>query len=216
MLGIKKKISKNSMLIFSCSIVVLFISLIINAAFAYDDSVLYRNVYLQLNTTSYENLAHEYFRIVGSLEPIHMHIMWILSNLGFSYELVQSVLNALLTYFFLKTSKFSNFKTAILFLTLILSYYHFILFFELERLKLAILFLFCYLSRATEDEFTKLSLLILITLSQIQILILLISVLIANNYSSILRISEGYLNRKIIAVIILFIFLSISIMDHII
>jgi hypothetical protein len=206
---------QRSQALLICSLFVWLFSMPILGSYAYDDSVIYRNAYVELNGTPYNDLVFVYFSHIGSLEPIHMHITWALSNIGLSYEIFQSILNGILAYAILRYAADNNQKIYVLFLSILTSYYFFILFFELDRLKLALIFLLWY-SHIFKSELWYRHLLVpVMVLTHIQTFIILVALLASKNIPTLSKLLRGKMKPGIIYFLVITVISAIYLAEHI-
>ena len=199
-----------------CSLIVWIFSMPILGYYAYDDSVIYRNAYVKLDGTPYKDLLFVYFSHIGSLEPIHMHITWALSNIGLSYEIFQSILNGVLSYAILQYVSTKNQKIYILFFSVLTSYYFFIIFFELDRLKLALIFLFWYSHISKSKLWYRHLLVPVMILTHIQTFIILLAFLASQNLDNLSKILRGKIKSATIYFLAITVILALYLADHII
>lgn len=203
-------------ILLACSLLVYIISYLIISSYSYDDTAIYRDAYKDLRGLKYTNLYIVYFQHIGSFEPVHMHLTWGLSNIGLSYEGLQSFLNSLLTYFTLKLTIDNNQKRLVLVLMIISSFYFFILFYQLDRLKLAMMFMLWYSERIHNGSKYSFFLIPIMILTHVQVVILLVALMISKEYRKFLRVFNGIITKKLIVFLTILIVLFLLLDNHII
>ncbi len=128
------------------SILVFFVSLFFLEMYEGGDFERYRSYYDAISRASLIDAFSSYRNILGASEPLYFFVSWILSFLGISYIFFVSLSNSILCFVFLNWC-FLRFRASLFPAICVLSnFYFFVLFFELERLKLAFIFYFISLS----------------------------------------------------------------------
>jgi hypothetical protein len=109
------------------------------------DQLHYRKAFEAVKSIPFFDALKIYRDHIHSDELIHFFLIWITSSIGISKNIVMSFANALLATLFAMLLKQKNASVSLIFFLTISSYYLQVLFFDLERLKFAFIFLFLYL-----------------------------------------------------------------------
>jgi len=213
----KNKISIESLVRNTITILVLLLSLFFAPFYFEGDQLGYNNAYDGIKGSNVLEGYVLYNFYITSDEPIHFFILWIFSNLGIAKYVVMAFANAVLanvlTRMFFKW-KVSIFVTCFIIFT---NFYLLVLYFAAERLKFA--FIFFFIAILLSDHVKRSYMFVLLSIvTHVQMLILVLGqffamvmqYLIAFLLTLKLKLSFG----RIIFIIILFIpviFLS----DHI-
>jgi hypothetical protein len=135
------KFSIHLFFLFSVTLVIFILSYIIAPFHVEGDQVHYTNAYDQMKGLNFLEALSVYRILIYSFEPIHFVIVWVFANLGFDKIFVMAILNGLLSFLFFNFiyNKSKNyFLSVVIFFS---NYYLYTMFFTLEKLKVAAIFI---------------------------------------------------------------------------
>lgn len=201
-------------LIYSCGFAVFLISYLILPLYIHGDLVDYNFVYQQIEGINPLLSFVTYKGLIGSSELIHFILIWVFSNLGLDRVIFLSGVNALLIVSFMYAGRRFRVPYTILLFIGILSFYFAVLYTELERLKVACVFLFFAFSIKNEKK--RNFLLSLSILSHLQIAILFLGPIMAQFFKKIYRFFTTYkFSQKFLIPLIFGVFTISFLGDHI-
>lgn len=167
------------------------------------DQIIYYKIYEQIKNLEFLEGFYLYRTKIASEEIIHFIYIYIFSNLGLTKEFAMSLANTIIFYLILKiTSRYIKLSFISCFFILT-NHYLFNLFFELERLKFAIMF-FLLLVSYYDSRFIRIISLFLSILSHYSIILLYFVIYITNQKKiKIFDIKYKNINLDIIILIFL-------------
>lgn len=134
-------IKKSNLLLFSITALGFFISYLLSPYHYGGDQAHYTRVYDDIFGLDLLAANIAYISIIDSKEIIHFIVIWIGSNLGISKLLLMSAANALLYFLLMKLFLSMRVSGLVALFVILTNYYIFTLFFTLEKLKFAIIFI---------------------------------------------------------------------------
>jgi hypothetical protein len=206
---INQNITDNYLTLYHKLIMVIFgtilflISLYLTDNYAYDDLKLYNLSYEQISNLNLLEAYAIYFLIIGSFEPVHFFLTWIASNVGLDRNLFVGICNLLLFTSFFQLCRSYRVNTLVILFVCFSSFYFWILFLELERLKLSFVFLFYAGLMSRNNGKYQLIFYLLAVITHLQSSFILLGIFCFYKRDYIFRLFKGYLNYYLILIILL-------------
>lgn len=148
------------------------ISVIISPYHVGGDQVHYNRAYIAVYGLGLSDALVAYRATIFSFEPIHFIVAWLFSNLGFNKVFAMAILNGFVAMLLGRLFLLRNYGYLFVGLVIFTNHYMYAVFFTLEKLKIAILFLLLFLNFRTRIF----ALLAMFAHLQIALLLLLYSV----------------------------------------
>lgn len=133
------------LVLFAFLVLLFFTSIYFSRMHTNGDQVHYTKAYRLISGLGFTEALNTYRQIIFSYEPMHFFISWVGSNLGFDKIILMSILNVLLTSLAYKYLKGRGYAYGLILLILLTNYYFFVIYFTLEKLKVAFIFLLLFL-----------------------------------------------------------------------
>lgn len=174
------------------------------------DQFFYHKAYDLIGNLNIFEAKNQYDSNISTSEPIHFFITWIFSYIGTDKNLVMSVANGILSVLFIRFLQIKKYPLSLIFI-MSFNYYIFTMYFTLERMKFAFIFLF--LAIVTRKIYFQI-------LSIFTHILTLIPIFLFNIESLLLRsnIFSSKMNNFIVylSIALFVVFLSIFFYDHLV
>lgn len=128
-------------MLFGLFIIFFFISYVISPFHIAGDQVHYNKVYNSVRGEDVFTARQIYLRYIFSFEYLHFGLVWIFSNLGFDKVFIMSILNSAVAVLFARFLLIKSYNPIVVVILLFSNVYLYAMFFTLEKLKVAFLFL---------------------------------------------------------------------------
>jgi hypothetical protein len=197
------------------AIIIFILSVYISSYFTAGDQLAYNKAYYGIIGLDIFSAYLHYQGSVGSLEPIHFFISWIVSNLGMEKDIFIAFSNSILVYILISVLQSWRVSITVIISIVFFNFYFTVLYFSAERLKFGIILLLLsvlnYKNYKKSIFFTFFAI-----ITHVQTAIIYISILFKKVFLDILNLFHtGKLSKNIVYLSFLFTIPIIILSDHI-